>query len=461
MRSKEFLVEAGLTPANLVKHNGLYLTNMLDKIVNGGEFSVVGKKQDQFGKTVKIDPAEIKNLKKIFYPKGNPNLVKISASGNIILPEPVKNIILKTTSGKLISTGALEKTGDIKGKGADYNIGDLGEIAIALAVYARFIKQGAEVSINDVIKVINKLNIGYSKTESAGIADVNSRISWPKGKIDQISLNCVLPRRSIDYISEKIKNTKKISDPIVEAAFFAATMYANKNSKVDTGIIQVRDNLKTNIINITCDGVSDQKGTKADVIMDIDGKPINIVSAKVGRSQLGQASGHSFDKQVLFFKTVFGEDVSRFSKKWGQTLEDHYVVLEQIWNKINPKIVNACKGDNTSKEMPIVKQLANGLIKYSNTAVAGDVDIVKLIAAPGNPGFKLLRVDEKLYDALSQVDLVAEPKSTGIAIYGIYNGKKILLMRARSYLSKGANTVRTIIEGGDLLDILAEVVDEK
>jgi hypothetical protein len=34
-------------------------------------------------------------------------------------------------------------------------------------------------------------------------------------------------------------------------------------------------------------------------------------------------------------------------------------------------------------------------------------------------------------------------------------------MKARSYYSSAAKTVRTVIEGGDLLDILAEVTDEK
>jgi len=218
---------------------------------------------------------------------------------------------------------------------------------------------------------------------------------------------------------------------------------------------------KTNFIKISCDGVSDQKGTKADVIMNIDGTPINIVSAKVGRSQLGQASGHNFDKQRLFFKTVFNENVSSFKTSWGETHKEHDKVLQAIWNKINPKIVRALAGDNAQKELPIVKQLANGLIKYSNTATAGDVDIVKLIAVPGSPGYKLLKVDERLYDALKQINLIAVPGSKGVAIYGIYNNKKILLMKCRSYHSKVGNTVRTIIEGGDLLDIMAEVADEK
>jgi len=461
MRFREFISEASLTPSELVKHNGLYLTNFLDKIENSGEFSVVGKYQQNFGKVVKIDPSEIITLKRLFYPEGMPDKAKFSVSGNLIVPAPVKSIKLKTTAGQLVPLGALEKTADIKGKEVDYNLGDIGEIAIALAVYTRFLKHGSEITVQDVLKTIKNLNFGYSKTGTSGIADISGSITWPKGKIDQVSLSSTLPRRSMDYIANNIKETGKIEEKTIIATFTSAVMYANKNTKVTNGVVDISKNPNTNVIKVTCDGVSNQKGTKADVIMDIDGTPINVVSAKVGRSQLGQATGHDFDKQKLFFNTVFGIDVSEFANKWGTTHEQHDKVLKAIWKKINPVILNAIKGDNTQKEFPLVKQLATGLIKYSNTAKSGDVDIVKLIATPSSPGYKLLRVDDRLYDALEKTNLGAKTNTAGVAIYGSLDGKYILLMKARSYYSSAANTVRTVIEGGDLLDILAEVTNEK
>ena len=461
MRFREFISEANLSPSQLVKHGGQYLTNLIDKIQNGGDFHVVAKFHPTYGETIKIDPSEIVTLKRLFYPEGNPEKAKFSSSGNIILPAPIKTIKLKTTAGQIIPLGALEKTADIKGKEVDYNLGDIGEIAIGLAVYARFIKHGADITIQDVIKVIKGLNMGYNQKGTSGIADINSNIKWPKGKIDQISFNSSLPRRTMDYITKNIKETGKIEEKTIIATFSGAVMYANKNSKITEGILTISKNLNSNVIRIVCDGVSNQKGTKADVIMDIDGVPINVVSAKVGRSQLGQATGHEFDKQKLFFNTVFGIDVSDFANQWGTTHQDHEKVLQLIWKKINPMVLNAIKGDNTQKEMPLVKQLATGLIKYSNTAKSGDVDIVKLIATPSSPGFKLLRVDDRLYDALQETNLSAKTTPMGVSIYGSLQGKYILLLKARSYYSSSANTVRTVIEGGDLLDILAEVVDEK
>lgn len=461
MRANEFLLEAKLTPSELVKHNGKYLTNFLDKIQNDGDFSIVSNYRQTYGETVKIDPSEIVTLKRLFFPEGDPDKAKISVGNNLIPPATIKNIKLKTTAGQIIPLSALEKTADIKGKEIDYNLGDVGELAIATAVYTRFAKHGSEITVQDLIKTIQNFNFGYSKTGSSGIADISTSIKWPKGKIDKVFLNAVLPRRTMDYILNNIKETGKIEEKTILATFTSAVMYANKSSKVTAGVVDVSKNLNTNVIRVTCDGVSNQKGTKADVIMDIDGVPINVISAKVGRGQLGQATGHEFDKQVLFFKTVFGIDVSEFSKKWGTTHEEHDIVLKDVWKKINPIILKAVQGNNTQKEFSLVKQLATGLIKYSNTAKAGDVDIVKLIATPSSPGYKLLRVDDRLYDALKKTDLGAKINPAGVAIYGSLNGKFILLMKARSYYSTAAKTVRTVIEGGDLLDILAEVTDEK
>jgi hypothetical protein len=463
MRFKEFITEAGLSGAELVKHQGIYLQNLIKKIENGSALPVVGKYQSKFGPEVNLDTDAILILKKAFYPNGDPDQVQLSVSGNIVPVEDLRNLKLPMLSDDnyFVPLGALEKTADIKGKEKDYNVGDIGEISIAIAVFAIFENQGNPINFNDFFHVIRKLDFSYSKTGGSGYAKTTGMIQWPTGKKDIIELTSSLPRRSMDYVSSEDFQNANIAEADVKGTINSAIMYANQDRKVRKGLETVRTNVETNNIKIKCDGVSDQKGTKADIIMDIDGTAVTIVSAKVGRSQLGQASGHVFDKQINFFKTVFGVDVSKYNSQWGTTLQEHDKVLQAIWDEVNPKIAAAFAGDVTVKEIPMVKQLANGLIKYSNTAEAGDVDIVKLISTPARPGYKLLRVDQRLYEALEKTDLEARMGAKGVSIYGNYNGKSILLMKARSYLSQQGNTVRTIIEGGDLLDILAEVTDEK
>jgi hypothetical protein len=130
-------------------------------------------------------------------------------------------------------------------------------------------------------------------------------------------------------------------------------------------------------------------------------------------------------------------------------------------------------GDNTSKERILVKTIAGGLIRYSNNIGADGevevVDIVKLATDPSKPGYKLLRIDSKLTDALDKVNIIVTwPESRmGVNVYGLVpttlkNGtvkqKKVSLCRFWSTV--GGNILRTAVQGGDLLDELAAVAKE-
>jgi hypothetical protein len=127
--------------------------------------------------------------------------------------------------------------------------------------------------------------------------------------------------------------------PEVKGTILSALEYARNAPKIKAGIEQTAADPNTNTIEVVCDGVSDQKGTKADLILHIDGKRINLISAKTGPSQLGQASGHEWTKQVTFFSTVFGVNVSKYQDAWGTTNEEHLSALQGIYSMlIIPKI---------------------------------------------------------------------------------------------------------------------------
>jgi hypothetical protein len=199
--------------------------------------------------------------------------------------------------------------------------------------------------------------------------------------------------------------------------------------------------------------------------MQIDGQRINLLSVKTGPSQLGQASGHDWKKQVDFFKTVFGADITQFEKDWGVTNEEHLSALKQIYESIViPKAATLVK-----KEDPdLVQSIVNGLIRYSNdhdkeTDKTNTVDIVKLSTTEGSPGFNLLRVDDRLHEALAKTDLQGDATANrlGVQVKGKVNGQNLLLFKVRSYHSPAGNLVRTIIEGGPLLEELATIVPPK
>ena len=204
--------------------------------------------------------------------------------------------------------------------------------------------------------------------------------------------------------------------------------------------------------------------------MNIDGSRINLISAKTGPSQLGQASGKEFYKQVDFFKTVFGVDISALRKSWvTDGKADNTPTLEIAWQKYAiPKILRLTGGDSVQKEKELVQSITNGLIRYANdhntdTGESETVDIIKLITTPGSPGYTLMRIDSRLEAALEKVDLYgyAVKGGKGISVAGIVNGKKVELFRAWSYYTTSGQVTRTCIGGGPLLDMLATIPPEE
>jgi hypothetical protein len=452
MRAFEFspLSEATISVADFAIRNSKYWINIINTIKNGSPLKI-GKTGSE--SAVVANGGQVAN-----------NLSKIWDGSAPATPEQItaiKSLKLDTEDGKKISIGNIFKSPEIKGKEDDYNIGDIGEIAIGVAVATRFLGLGKTINLQDFLSVAARINVAALKGKSSLTATLKDSIKHPTGKEDSVNLKIMAAARSMTYFFNTIEDSSSIPKD-VQGSFLSALEYANKAEKIQAGIDQTSADENSNTIDVISDGVSDQRGTKADLIMTIDGRSINLISAKAGLSQLGQASGHDFIKPKTFFSSVFGADISPYEKEWGKTNEEHLEVLKKVYaNDVIPKVLKLTGGDSVSQEAELVRSIAYGLIRYSNnvkdTGEIEVVDIVKLVTDPGSPGFNLLRIDERLYDALSKVDLrgSATPNNLGVQVYGKVNNQDLLLFKARSYHSKAGKIVRTIIEGGPLLDQLA------
>ena len=468
MRAKEFLSEAGLKPAGLRKN---YLDNLISLITQSRPITLVPKAAQKYGKSVVIDQSEADRIQSILDAGAgalnNNGYLELGSFGKILLAN-------KDAEGKpqFISLPDIEKSPEIKGKDSDYNIGDIGEIALGVAAGAKFLAAGGEVGAREFVDLALKMTQNTVVGKKGQLLDslkltYKGPLVHASGKQDNVDIVVVAPGRSVKAFVEMM-NTIEVNQkfpPEVKGTILSALEYARTAPKIKAGIEQTAADPNTNTIEVVCDGVSDQKGTKADLILHIDGKHINLISAKTGPSQLGQASGHEWTKQVTFFSTVFGVNVSAYQKDWGTTNEEHLVALQKIYSTlVIPKIVRLTGGNSVQSEAALVRSIANGLIRYSNnydekTSQVETVDIVKLSTEPGTPGFSLLRVDARLESALMKTDLVgtATPNNQGVQVVGNVNGKKVLLFKARSYYSQAGGVVRTIIEGGPLLEQLAVV----
>lgn len=460
MRFTEFkdLSEATLSFGSYSPNRGTYWNNLISLIDQGSPIRINSSGDDSI---------IVKNPKKIVSA-----MQSIWDGASELTPGivgQIKSIAFPTTDGRVIPISKIFKSPEIKGKSTDYNVGDIGEIALGVAAAARFNKLGEAIDLYDFVEIASNLSVTTERGRAAALANFNAQVNHGTGKIDNLKLIVRAASRSITAFISFMEDPG-ITPKDVQGTILSAIKYANRAEKLVKGVeITARDK-RSNTIEIISDGTGNQKGTKADLIMSIDGTRINLLSAKAGTSQLGQATGHDWNKPLTFFKTLFDVDVSQFKKNWGATNEEHISTLHQIWEKVAAKIKKATAGDSTIKEAALVKQIANGIMRYSNDV--GDngeiviIDIVKLSTMPGSPGYKLMRIDTRLQDALdktaltTKVNRTAEGYASGVQVHGVLpNGKRALLINARSYHSPAGNTVRTIIEGGPLLDELAVVTE--
>jgi len=466
MRFHEIILEAGLSLSGLRPN---YLENLIDLISAGDDIFLIPSAASKYGKTVQIDPSEVKKLQNIL----QNSIGKFNHKGYLQISAPIGKLMLtqKDKDGKaiFINLADIEKNASIKGKSTDYNIGDIGEIALGIATGSRFVSGGKEVDENNFINIakqMNEVNMTdkKGKLSSSLKLEYTGEINHLNNKKDIAKIVIVAAGRSIKQFKLFMENPSSIPKDVY-SSILSALDYANTSEKIDAGIEKTSSDPNINTVEITSDGISDQKGTKADLIMQIDGERINLLSVKTGPSQLGQASGHDWNKQVEFFKIVFGANIKSFEKEWGSTNEEHLNALKQIYETIIiPKVVTLVKREDPE----LVQSIVKGLIRYSNdhdkeTNETKTVDIVKLSTTEGSPGFNLLRVDDRLHDALEKTDLHGDATGNrlGVQVKGRVNGQDLLLFKVRSYHSPAGNLVRTIIEGGPLLEELATIVPAK
>ena len=153
MRAREFLSEAGLKPAGLRKN---YLDNLISLIRQSGPITLVPKAAQKYGKSVVIDQSEADRIQSILDAGAgalnNNGYLELGSFGKILLAN-------KDAEGKpqFISLPDIEKSPEIKGKDSDYNIGDIGEIALGVAAGAKFLAAGAEVSAREFVDLALKM----------------------------------------------------------------------------------------------------------------------------------------------------------------------------------------------------------------------------------------------------------------------------------------------------------------
>ena len=479
MRASEFifLIEKGLSHSDLAKRYGWYLDQLINFIANGEKVEIEGPSVKRLRTTfVTFEKSEAIKLTKAYYgqatiPDDKTNL-EVSGQRNLIVPLGVyKNLrlIVQGTDKKItVPLGDVHKSGKFKG-GKEFNSGDVGEAFLGAAVTAKFRSPDVDITEKDVINVLKSMKISTAEKNKMGEVWTEVNLGSANSDADQLYFKLVLNRTSFTAIENAIKSGKW--HPAMVGLNRSAVLWANKNKTVTQAVKTIVENGVKNMVKITSDGTFDQKGTKADLFLTVDGTTINLLSAKAGDvKQFGQVSGFTFEVFQEYFKKIFGVAIPN---TWVDQLntagvKESYKILQKIYAEVYTELREELAG-NTKKEVTFLDRLYKGINQFA-TGNDPKVSMVILKTTPNAAGYKELFFGPELQEAMKQFDLKIIHQATPprIQIYGVpvgtdakeeFTGKE-LLVQIRSNPKPSEGYLRNIIEMGDLLKHIADVTYE-
>ena len=249
-----------------------------------------------------------------------------TAENKIQFAKQIEETIVTLMPSKMeVPIKYLHKSAEIKGSAADsgkekkpWNEGEVAETILGAALYARFISK-KKVSAPDVWSALKM----FTNNVIPGGFEIAGTKRNKKSPITMRAINKPLNNLVIDkLIHNRAELTKQFPEGVaaLEAKVSACAAYVNESTKV----LQALDEADSNPgapINIKTDGVGDQKGTKADLQIDI-GKWQQLLSLKVNDiKQFGQDSGSSGAVITTFFQRFIPDlDLSALYMRDGEPI---------------------------------------------------------------------------------------------------------------------------------------------
>ena len=205
------------------------------------------------------------------------------------------------------------------------NMGDLAEPILACGVAAKFANPDAVVTRTAIEKLLRKV-IKKNPENIDGKPGGELKVK------DNIFLKVAIRRKEWEWLKDESHWE------LIDWQFKAVAQYCNDKSRSVQGKIDLMQgkgrrlhliakaymlNGRKDEIRVDADGTGDQKGTKADIKITLNGKKANMqMSLKVkGGDQIGQKAGVPFDRQYDIFKEL-GIDVSPARKDYDEAVKE-------------------------------------------------------------------------------------------------------------------------------------------
>lgn len=397
----DIIDEAALTPSQLAKHQGKYLSLLLQLAGNNLPVTVSPEYRDTYGPNVQLDPNMVPVLSQALNAGLEDGDIASKLPKNISV---IVNGVSKVAPWAIIFKGK-EFTG-LEGK-KEYNAGHLAELFMGVCVTSKFLNLGEEVSTEQVMAFI-----GFLKTATEGknyTFSYEGTIEYPENaKNDTLRFRAVVPARSAEAFIEQQRAGKFAGD--LGAVLAGAIRYSNESEGIANSINRVRKDRNNNMIEVISDGTSDAKGTKADLTLKVDGTKVNLLSLKTySTDTLGQISGITYEALSKWFRINFGIDISGYKSLLDPTLpreEIYNNVLTKLYDEVvHPQVVQMVEDQSPGVEAAIVKRFAEAGMYYARGESMEDVEVVKLDDNIASGNYKVLRFSDDLYEAMKHLDL--------------------------------------------------------
>lgn len=339
------------------------------------------------------------------------------------------------------------KNGDFGGQGGKTsrgavkgNRGDMAEGVFAAAIAARFINKNGTISEQDVIDMIN----GLDKTKSHQKIDFKSPNKNPK-IVDHVCLNLRLAPSNLTALTDR--QTQSTLGDIIQSS----VKYANSNV-VAAWSKTLYENNRFNDIEVVADGLSEQKTSKVDVRVKIDGKLTDInVSLKADDvKQFGQISGAGFEKQVLLWGKLFKFDVNKYEKDYYDLVKQQDLVgaIATVYKGIVSDFNKAV----ATRKSELTKNIAAG-IRYFATLNEQSVTLVQLSRQEAMV-YQFDNLEKLLSTSTLKAVYIAHKAAPEVHIQDEKNNV-LISIRVKREIKPNGTYIRNYIEKGKLLTQLA------
>ena len=359
-----------------------------------------------------------------------------------------------------------------------FNRGDVAEGILGATLTAKFINRPKTLKDENVVvtkAMVDKVLDDFYKKSKLVSFHVND-IASKKGKaaIDNVNFSINLPEAAAELL--RVKKNRSIVDDLYDSAI----AYVEKTWTDD--VMTFALNGQIDKIDIISDGVGDQKGTKADIKITINGKPYGRqISLKVaGGEQFAQVSGDDFSKQQKLWEDVLKLDISELEKQYNKTLSKYDKT--KVFSSRDDVKLNAFKDMIKSGAAVVYKEAASQIQAKIGAKDAkfftNFANLVFMGATKGDKSIELVKLEQrkfkqlqfnkdfvKLYsEQLKKSKLVAKFSTTGDPIVKIYAGtetKDNLILQIRTKVEAASkNTkagkvytpyMRNYVEAGPLM----------